>query len=385
MEHFCGVQDFTAARYALLLLSGVPTKLSFPAQKRFASILNKLESQLDGTLRKIVLRVAYSALDYKDNSLCDYSFSQAVLMAMFPHTAIGLHHNDFYITSVKNLLTHTAWPADSDLASCTLQDIQLLALLVLPTPGVDNNPKYHMHYCETLIRCMDPGRPHQLRHTALRRACDAGQYLPVSLHSELSKALLGTVRPASEQPNSSDADEDHYYYARLVFALAKNSNWHPHLVDDGYIKGCIQVILQVLPESYNGRDKPPSPCIFYLTGILLRTLSPGQPSTHFGTLTTKQRWDLMRLAWRVAGDPCDQEYPSYASDVLGDGTEILEALATETPKYIPEDALIDDLQVLREWLGIAADKLELRKAEAHHSSAIVAVKNLRAVVRRRLP
>ena len=365
IEHFCNVKDFAAARYALLLLSGFPKELLLPLQKRFASLLH--ESRPDN-LRVIALRIACSALNYKDNTPCHESFTQAFLTAVCPHTTIQ-HKYDF--ANVMNLLELTEWPQDSILASCELQDIQVLALFVLPAPKVDE-PEWYTRYCQVLTHCMGPEQPDGIHHTALRKVTDARQYLPVSLHSEFSQRLLTIVRSVDKQ--SSAPDQYFYYYTRLIFALVKRSDWGPHLDDDGHIRMCIEIVQKVIPGS--SLDK--SPCLFYLTGIFL------QRSYHFGTISTKQWWHLMKMAWCVASDSYDQSHCCYVSDVLDDDVEILKALAAGTQQHMPPDVSKDDLKLLREWLGKTAEKLDLRKLESRQRSVVTAVKDLRNVVRHRL-
>ncbi|OJA16311.1 hypothetical protein AZE42_03366 [Rhizopogon vesiculosus] len=379
VEHFCDAKDFEPARHALLLFGVAVKKLSFSGQSRFASILNK--GRTDHKLRICALSVAFHALDHKDHSSYDDSFSQAVLTTICPHTTLRRDNYDF--TSVMRFLEFTEWFGDSDLASCKLQHIQLLALLFLPTPKPTDNPARHTRYCRALIRFMDPRQTRGVRHTtALHKACNARlQYLPVSLHSELSAALLALSRPVGIQ--GSDTAQNFYYYVRLIFTLARSSDWRFHLEKDGHIRRCIEIIPEVIPGSYNGHDTP-RPYLFYLAGIL-----PTFPPQSSSLIKPQQWWNLMRMAWHVVGDSHQDghSHSSYVSNFLGDDgdidVEIIETLATETAKHM-KNASIEDLKFLHDWLRKAVDKLESRKLEARNSSVISAVKGLRSVVSQKL-
>ncbi|OJA08254.1 hypothetical protein AZE42_02076 [Rhizopogon vesiculosus] len=373
-ERFCDVNDFVAARYPLLLLSGALKKSSFPIQhQRLTPILNK--SLSNRYLRIITLRVA-CALDYKD-WLWDDSFSQAVLAAIcFPPINSNRDNYDSDFTStVIDLLNLPKWPKGSDLEFCTLHDIQLLAFLVLPEPKVDH-AKY-TPYCQALIRYMDSRQPDYIRHTAPRKAYNTRQYLPVSLHPEFSSALA-LLCPVGEQ--SSDTDQDFYSCVRLIFALAKRPDWQPYLEEDAHIQRYIEMVQKLIPGSSDGFDKP-SPCHFYLVaGIILRIQVF---SSHTAAIPPNQWWNLLKMAWRVAGDAYDRSSPSYVSDVLDDEVEILEPLATETAKCMPHDASIQDLEFLLKWLTKTVDKLGSHRSNVDQG-IVSAVEGLMGVVRSRL-
>jgi len=383
-EHFCGARDYDAARYAIVLFDSVPKKLSFPIQQCFAQILNK--SRPDHKLRISALSVASHALDYKDNLPCDESFSQAVLTAICPPT-IRPDDYDFHLTTVIDLVDLTDL-TKYDLKSCNLQDIQLLALHVLPAPKVDEHKRY-ARYSEALVRYMHPEQPYRFRHTALRKACSAKKDLFLiatgldgslqnTVLSNLSVALLTAAVQLGAIGNQDSpfftADDELYF--RLIFALAGSSDWRSHLCTDDHINRCIEIIPIILSGYSNGLDYP-SPCIFYLTGILLRV------RLQEGDVTTKNWWDLTRMAWCIASNSYSYDHFRCVSDDLRDDVEILEKLAMETTKHVP-NAAIQDLKALHEWVGKVADELGLRKSKASESSIISAVKCLRDTVGSRL-
>jgi len=382
-EHFCGVRDYGAARYAIALFDSVPKKLSFPIQQRFAQILNK--SRPDYKLRISALCVASHALDYEDNLPCHESFSQAVLTAICPPT-IRRDNYDFHLTTVIDLVDLTDL-TKYDLTSCNLKDIQLLALLVLPAPKVDEPGRY-ARYSEALVRYMLPERPDSFRHTALRKACSAKKdlvsiatrldgSLQNTVLSNLSVALTAALGAIGDQDSPVFIPDHEIYYVRLIFALAGSSDWRSHLYMNGHINRCIEVITTILSGSSNGLDCP-SPRIFYLTGILLRVRLPE------GTVTTKNWWNLMRMAWCVASNSYSNDHFRCVSDDLRDDPEILEKLATETAKHVPRNAAIEDLKSLHKWVGKVADMLKLRQPMESESSIISAVRLLKDTVGSRL-
>ena len=381
-KHFCGVQDYDAARYAIALFDSVPKELSFPIQQHLAPILNK--SRLDDKLRISALCVACRALDYKDNLPCDESFSQAVLTAI--RSPIIGNAYDFHLSTVIDLVDPTGL-TQYGLTSCNLQNIQLLALLVLPAPEVDDHKRYAL-YSDVLIRYMHPEQPDSFRHTALRKACSARNDLVLiatkldgplenTVFSNLSVALTAAVGATGNQGSSVFIADHEIDYVRLIFALAGSLDWRSHLHTDGHIKRCIEVIPTILSGSSNGLDCP-SPRIFYLTGILLRV----RPLE--GTVTTKNWWNLTRMAWCVASNSYSDDHSSCVSDDLRDDIEILEKLATETVKHVPRNAAIEDLESLHKWVGEVADMLNLRQPMESESSIISAVRLLKDTVGSRL-
>ena len=372
-ERFSNVGDYVAARYPLFLLSGILKKSLLPIQ-RIAPFLDEmlvpdscLRAMAFRVARVIALRVA-CALDYKDSE-CDDSFSQDILSSICPRP----NRDDKDFTDMMSLLKFSEWPFGSDLKFCTLHDIQLLALLVLPTPNVDSTS--YIPYYEALIRFMDSRQPDSdvIRHIALRKAYNVRQYLPESLRSELSPASFAVLYRVSEK-----SDQDFYCYVRLIFSLAKRSDWRLYLEEDIH-KKYIGIVQNLIQESSDGLNRP-SPCLFYIAGILLRIFHPQQSSSHSTAIPPNRWWDLMRMAWRVAGESYDDQ--SHGPDVLDDGVEMLETLATETERCMPSNASRQELESLRTWLDGTIDKLSRRPGV--RSSIVSTVKGLRRTVYSRI-
>jgi hypothetical protein len=121
--------------------------------------------------------------------------------------------------------------------------------------GLGSSTK-QLSYIKSLIRCMGPGRPHRVRHTALRAVCEAREEL-VSITSAsmsqddlaelmdgLSRAILTAVCPNGD--NTAPDAPFHYKrdlrYTRLVGVLAQNSEWLRRLTQDGHVNRCISLV-----------------------------------------------------------------------------------------------------------------------------------------------
>jgi hypothetical protein len=363
-EKFLDINDFDAAGYALFLLAIMKKSSFLDLQPRIIPFLNSThESPI---LRHSTLRIACQALNYNNNPPCIPSFSQAVLFAI--RSAIPSRHTPM------DLLSYRIWPDDSHLKSSSLSDIQRLVLLVLPTPKLNEAVKY-TSYCNGLVGFIRTNPRPDSKSAALRIACSARLDLAMAatasddvqntIFSVLSPALLTIV-----DPDRFEADRDSYYLS-LIFTLARYPKWRPRLLEDKHIARCIRII----PEFY---DHPP-PCLFYLAGILLRIRidRSQQGDAALNTITVKQWWDLMRMAWRVAGYPYDQYQDRYASDVLDDGTEFLEDLVKDTTTYMSmlPDASRRELESLRKGLGDTINRLESRQANENIRAAVRGLKD----------
>jgi hypothetical protein len=251
-EHFYDVKDIDIAGDALLLLIGNLDDSSFSDQHRITPFLNGDKGQ-SHRLRQIALRAACQAFSYRDNWPCDDGFSQAVLKAICP-TIQNEHPTDnLRVVNAIYLLKLENWPEGSDLAPCSLLDIQLLVLLVLPAPMVDNSAMY-IPYCRALVHHMGADKPFPHRYSAFRIAYNARKDLviaaagdDVSLQdvvlSELSAALLAVISSTDHQFYDDLDDSPHdFTYIRLISALAMSSNWHSSLIRDGHVKKCITLI-----------------------------------------------------------------------------------------------------------------------------------------------
>ncbi|KAG1785816.1 uncharacterized protein HD556DRAFT_92259 [Suillus plorans] len=180
-------------------------------------------------------------------------------------------------------------------------------LLLLGSMGVCCSPAKQRLFIERLIACMDSNMPLHLRHAALRVAHSAREQIASIdamddarlrdiVLTKLSPAILSVICP---HPGTTPANDDldlFFNYARdscyleLVCALAKNSDWHPHLFGDHHIDRCISMISQY--------SELPTGHAFYIAGILLQITSEQTSVTSLDSVTEQQWWDVMRSAWK---------------------------------------------------------------------------------------
>jgi hypothetical protein len=179
---------------------------------------------------------------YMDESPYRHPFSYAVLKAICPMVPNERDKDNVQITHAIKLLNFTEWPEGSDLAISPLPEIQLLVLLVLPAPKVDNSTRY-THYCRALIRYMGKDQPDLFRYLASDIVCSARQdlikfttvtgadeSLRDSVLSELCPALITTLFTCGNDLPTLAGRGHLIPYFRLAFTLAKSSDWHPHLI-----------------------------------------------------------------------------------------------------------------------------------------------------------
>ncbi|KAG1808765.1 hypothetical protein EV424DRAFT_195984 [Suillus variegatus] len=154
---------------------------------------------------------------------------------------------------------------------------------------------------------MGHSMPVHLRHAALRLAHSAREEmvwidaidnaeLRDMILTELSPSILTAVYPqpgvtlSNNDPDCFFHDGRDLCYLELLFTLARNANWHPHLVQDHHIDRCISIVAKC----------DFGPHAFYLAGIFLR-IAPEQSSVAFlNSITERQWWDIMRKAWFYA-------------------------------------------------------------------------------------
>ncbi|KAG1801257.1 hypothetical protein EV424DRAFT_399576 [Suillus variegatus] len=175
--------------------------------------------------------------------------------------------------------------------------------------------KQHL-YIEKLIVCMDSNMPPRLRHAALRAAHTSREVL-ASINvlddanmvlTDLSLAILTAVcpqpgaRPTSGDPDCFFDDDRDLCYLELVFALAENPHWRPHL----YCQ--MDRVIMMIPACCK-LDKQHAG---YLVGIFLRMSSEQVPSS----ITDHQWWEMMTNAWHSCSLTDDPELLS----VLVEGT-----------------------------------------------------------------
>ncbi|KAG2082070.1 uncharacterized protein F5147DRAFT_660589 [Suillus discolor] len=134
--------------------------------------------------------------------------------------------------------------------------------------------------------------------------------------------------PANDDPDLFFNDGRDLCYLRLVFALAGNSNWHPHLFRDCHIDWCISMIPQYCNASYY--EHP------FFTSV-----------TSLDSVTEQQWWDMMRSVWI---------YPRY--DIDNARTfKLLLVFVNCTKKYM-QIASKSDLEQLIENVDEFVERLE---------------------------
>lgn len=371
-EHYNNTQDFEAAGDALLLLS----HLKSISQAYIIPFLNN--SPRSRTLRHSALRAACRAVD--SNSQCDSSFSEAVLTAINSPIQRGHNRGDLFAKAIR-LLEVNDWsqydPSESlRLVGSPLIDIQRLIFLVLSAPSLGNTVEFSQ-YCRVLIHFISRDGRFESQCVALRIAYRIRQDLamitgtpnlivPVPLQNE----VLSTLSPAlfTIAPSQFDNHND-FYYLRLIFALASHPNWLPRLDEDRHIERCITII------PVFRADPPPS--FFYLAGIFVRiqVAYEKQALPRSLTIARQQWWNLMRMAWHVAGR---QYNDGSDSDVLDDGIDILQDLVAITKSKMPPNTSNSDLEFLRNGLGGAISKLESRESPPSNLKEILsAMKDLK--------
>ena len=171
-------------------------------------------------------------------------------------------------------------------------------------------------YFRALIPSMNTTRPFRVRHAALRATSEARKELAsvssgamlqdvdAGVLDELSRALLTAALPSPIQTSHDGKPEAPFHmnrdhcYIRLVFALARNEEWHQRLSDHGHVDRCIALADFIL-------ERPLWDLSFYLAGTLLRI----DPSGIGLPLNPRQeRWRaLMHKAWVSLGGAGDPE------------------------------------------------------------------------------
>jgi hypothetical protein len=225
--------------------------------------------------------------------------------------------------------------------------------------GVHCSPAKQHLFIERLVACMDSIMPPHLRDAALRAAHSAREEITSidamdnrlrgMVLTKLSPAILSVVCP---HPSATSANDDFdclfdYHrdlcYLKLVFTLARNSNWYPHLSEDRHIDWCISMI----PDYCNSES--PMEHAFYIAGIFLRITPEHQSVTLLDSVTEQQWWDMMRSAWiRLPYDILILDTRDF---------ELLPVLVDGTKKYM-QIASKSDLEELIERVDRFLEKLE---------------------------
>ncbi|KAG1852228.1 hypothetical protein F4604DRAFT_1933808 [Suillus subluteus] len=255
------------------------------------------------------------------------------------------------------------------------QEVAFDILFLLGVMKVHCSPAKQHRFIERLITCMDSNMPVYLCYAALRAthivqeeiasidAIDAK--LRDMVLTKLSPAILTTVCP---QPGTTLANEDPYHffhyardscYLKLIFALARNSTWYPHLFEDHHIDWCISMVGEYC-ESYSLHA-------FYLSGILLQIAPEQLLVASLDAITKRQWWDMTRMAWYHADRVIDDIYCFESLPVLVEGTKRYMHVASE-----------EGLEELVRYVDDVLEALEKRDPEQGEGECVtVAVKELR--------
>lgn len=247
-------------------------------------------------------------------------------------------------------------------------------LLLLDVMKVRCSPAKQHQFFESLIACMDSDMPHNLRHIALRAAYNSREEIASigAIDDELRDMILTKFSPAiltvvCPQPGATPTGDgydglfngDHdLCYLKLIFTLARNSNWHPRLFGDHHIDHCISMVTSC-PISH----------AFYLTGILLRIASEQLSVTSFSAITGQQWWDLISVAWIHVSALIDDIHCLEFLPVLVEATKKDMQIASEY-----------DLEWLVGHVDSVLEELERRDSEQREAEGVVvAVKELRTI------
>jgi hypothetical protein len=213
-------------------------------------------------------------------------------------------------------------------------------LLLLGGMGVHCSPAKQHLFIERLVTCMDSSMPPHLRDAALCAARSAREEMASidamddrlrdMVLTKLSPAILSVVcpppgaTPANDDPVSFFNNYRNLCYLELVFALAKNSDWHPHLSEDRHIDRCISMIPDYChSESYTEHA-------FYIASIFLR-ITPEQKSiTSLDSVTKEQWWDMTRSAWNNVPYDIHNTRDSESLLVLVDSTKKYMQIASKS-------------------------------------------------------
>ncbi|KAG2138621.1 uncharacterized protein EDB93DRAFT_719351 [Suillus bovinus] len=247
------------------------------------------------------------------------------------------------------------------------EDTAFDILLFLVVMKARYSPAKQHQFFKSLIACMGSNMPKHLRHVALRAANSAREQIASidaiddaklrdMILTELSPAILTAV---CLQPDATLSDHDlgrDLNYLELLFTLARNSNWHPHLIRD-HIDQCISMITMCCRYEEHA---------FYLAEIFLQ-IAPEQLSvTTLDSVTEQQWWDMLSTAWFIA-----PRMMTVFNDI-----KLLLALVESTKKYI-QIAPTYDLDALIGNVDRVIQVLEEKISEQGEGEGIaVAVKEL---------
>ncbi|KAG1754827.1 uncharacterized protein EDB91DRAFT_1242061 [Suillus paluster] len=198
---------------------------------------------------------------------------------------------------------------------------------------------------------MEADKPSRLRHAALRAVFDArlelvdiveqpeGEFREKIL-TELAPALFTTTKPIA--PQRSDDEPDAVFnpgrddcYLRLIFTLAKQSDWRAHLGKAGHIERCISLLGHVIKNCSSDSSTPVKHHPYYLAGILIRmNASDDYQSPGFADNISEQEWwSLLKGAWSAMYWNDLYLEDESVEALPGIVTYTLDLLKTQTARY----------------------------------------------------
>jgi hypothetical protein len=242
-------------------------------------------------------------------------------------------------------------------------------LVLLSSMSVSCSPVKQRPYIEKLTACMDSSMPPRLRHAALRAAHSFREVLAsidivddaCMVLTNFSPAILSAVcpqpgaTPTNTGPERFFDDDRDLCYLGLIFSLARNSQWRPHLYCQ--IDRAIGMIAKCLYGVH----------VFYLVGIFLRLTSEEVSVPSLSSITERQWWDMMRKAWYHAYRTIDDTRCVEFLPVLVEGTKKYIHI-TSKPKL---EQLIKDVDDLIRRVG--------RQGLLEHRESVAAMKELSGV------
>ncbi|KAG2152575.1 uncharacterized protein EDB93DRAFT_1137306 [Suillus bovinus] len=205
------------------------------------------------------------------------------------------------------------------------------------------------NYLDTLIFALEADTSSRLRHAALRALFDARSKLVEVVEQEkgefreklltkLAPALSTATKPGS--PQKFDDKPDTVFdprrdgcYLRLIFALAKQSDWRAQLKRAGHIDRCIYLLDHVIGNADLSVTSHP----YYLAGTLIRMNASGAavptPPSLPHNISERVCWNLIKGAW-CAMDSNVLHLEEEAVEALPDMvTYTLDLLKTPTAFY----------------------------------------------------
>ncbi|OAX42650.1 hypothetical protein K503DRAFT_796950, partial [Rhizopogon vinicolor AM-OR11-026] len=193
------------------------------------------------------------------------------------------------------------------------------------------------------------------------------------LLTDFPSALLTTTKLVAPQLSIHDPDSifnpgREYFYLRLIFTLAKQSDWRDQLEKAGHIDRCVVLLDHVMKNFSTGSSEPVKNHPYYLAGTLIRLdASDSYRSSGFADkISELEWWELLKGAWSAMwwNDLYREDEPLEA--LPGIVAYTLESLETEAAKY-------DSKSLVR-----VVDRIyEALKDEEAQPDIISAVKNVK--------